>query len=88
MPVLTFIIAQTDSQQRNSKILEDMPKMHLKENGGMEQEGPVKIQEEASPFKPERSEIAQADFVWDSRDEVGGGGLLREEEDLKASICE
>jgi hypothetical protein len=39
MPVLTFIIAQTDSQQRNSKILEDMPKMHLKENGGMEQEG-------------------------------------------------
>ncbi|KAJ6867820.1 hypothetical protein NC651_032992 [Populus alba x Populus x berolinensis] len=48
----------------------------------------VKIQEEASPFKPERSEIAQADIVWDSGDEVGGGGLLREEEDLKASICE
>ncbi|KAL9375965.1 hypothetical protein Peur_032844 [Populus x canadensis] len=47
----------------------------------------VKIQEEASPFKPERSEIARADFVWDSGDEVGGGGLLREEEDLKASIC-
>lgn len=48
----------------------------------------MKIQEEASSFKPERSEIARADFVWDSGDEVGGGGLLREEEDLKASICE
>ena len=86
MPVVIFIIAQTDRQQRNSKILEDRPKMHLKENGS--KRVTVKIQEEASPFKQERSEIAQADFVWDSGDEVGGGGLLREEEDLEASICE